>query len=142
MTLASPVMKIGLASLWRSAGLIMWPKLQHPRPKHAISFNGIGLTESIVLQIRCWHVTQTSFFIIILILQTIDNLLRCGICCEFLNIAMILPKCSHNCKSKICYIHINFAFYSIVSDVDNLHMSKEQISNKKDFVPLTALYLH
>lgn len=30
--------------------------------------------------------------------QTIDNLLRCGICFDYFNIAMIIPQCSHNCK--------------------------------------------
>ncbi|EHB13906.1 E3 ubiquitin-protein ligase RAD18, partial [Heterocephalus glaber] len=28
--------------------------------------------------------------------QTIDDLLRCGICFEYFNIAMIIPQCSHN----------------------------------------------
>ncbi|CAO2606105.1 E3 ubiquitin-protein ligase RAD18, partial [Lemmus lemmus] len=30
------------------------------------------------------------------IFQTIDDLLRCGICFEYFNIAVIIPQCSHN----------------------------------------------
>ncbi|PIK45574.1 putative E3 ubiquitin-protein ligase RAD18 isoform X4 [Apostichopus japonicus] len=41
-------------------------------------------------------------------LRTIDNLLRCGICCEFLNIAMILPKCSHNYCSQCIRRYMNY----------------------------------
>ncbi|XP_025060569.1 E3 ubiquitin-protein ligase RAD18 isoform X4 [Alligator sinensis] len=29
-------------------------------------------------------------------LEAVDNLLRCGICFEYFNIAMIIPQCSHN----------------------------------------------
>ena len=32
--------------------------------------------------------------------QTIDNLLRCSICYEYFDVAMIVPDCSHNCKFK------------------------------------------
>ncbi|KAJ8046728.1 E3 ubiquitin-protein ligase RAD18 [Holothuria leucospilota] len=41
-------------------------------------------------------------------LRTIDNLLRCGICCEFFNIAMILPKCSHNYCSQCIRRYMNY----------------------------------
>uniref|UniRef100_A0A8C9IGF8 E3 ubiquitin-protein ligase RAD18 n=1 Tax=Piliocolobus tephrosceles TaxID=591936 RepID=A0A8C9IGF8_9PRIM len=30
------------------------------------------------------------------VMKTIDDLLRCGICFEYFNIAMIIPQCSHN----------------------------------------------
>ena len=30
--------------------------------------------------------------------QTIDNLLRCSICYEYFDVAMIVPDCSHNCE--------------------------------------------
>ncbi|XP_036734123.1 E3 ubiquitin-protein ligase RAD18 [Manis pentadactyla] len=30
------------------------------------------------------------------VMKTIDNLLRCGICFDYFNIAMIIPQCSHN----------------------------------------------
>ncbi|XP_010617016.1 E3 ubiquitin-protein ligase RAD18 isoform X2 [Fukomys damarensis] len=30
------------------------------------------------------------------VLKTIDDLLRCGICFDYFNIAMIIPQCSHN----------------------------------------------
>uniref|UniRef100_A0A8D0HR77 RAD18 E3 ubiquitin protein ligase n=1 Tax=Sphenodon punctatus TaxID=8508 RepID=A0A8D0HR77_SPHPU len=29
-------------------------------------------------------------------LKGVDNLLRCGICFDYFNIAMIIPQCSHN----------------------------------------------
>lgn len=32
--------------------------------------------------------------------QTIDNLLRCSICYEYFDVAMIVPDCSHNCEFK------------------------------------------
>uniref|UniRef100_A0A8C5YC41 E3 ubiquitin-protein ligase RAD18 n=1 Tax=Microcebus murinus TaxID=30608 RepID=A0A8C5YC41_MICMU len=35
-------------------------------------------------------------YICIFAFQTIDDLLRCGICFEYFNIAMIIPQCSHN----------------------------------------------
>lgn len=31
-------------------------------------------------------------------LQALDDLLRCGICYDYYNIAMIIPQCSHNCE--------------------------------------------
>uniref|UniRef100_A0A452QYQ4 RAD18 E3 ubiquitin protein ligase n=1 Tax=Ursus americanus TaxID=9643 RepID=A0A452QYQ4_URSAM len=31
-------------------------------------------------------------------LAAIDDLLRCGICFEYFNIAVMIPQCSHNCK--------------------------------------------
>ncbi|XP_063081259.1 E3 ubiquitin-protein ligase RAD18 isoform X2 [Cavia porcellus] len=30
------------------------------------------------------------------VMRTVDDLLRCGICFEYFNIAMIIPQCSHN----------------------------------------------
>ncbi|XP_003785517.1 E3 ubiquitin-protein ligase RAD18 [Otolemur garnettii] len=30
------------------------------------------------------------------VMKTVDDLLRCGICFEYFNIAMIIPQCSHN----------------------------------------------
>uniref|UniRef100_A0A8C6YJY5 Uncharacterized protein n=1 Tax=Naja naja TaxID=35670 RepID=A0A8C6YJY5_NAJNA len=30
----------------------------------------------------------------------VDNLLRCGICFDYFNTAMIIPQCSHNCKYR------------------------------------------
>uniref|UniRef100_A0A803TU02 Uncharacterized protein n=1 Tax=Anolis carolinensis TaxID=28377 RepID=A0A803TU02_ANOCA len=30
----------------------------------------------------------------------VDDLLRCGICFDYFNIAMIIPQCSHNCKYR------------------------------------------
>ncbi|XP_041460910.1 E3 ubiquitin-protein ligase RAD18-like [Lytechinus variegatus] len=41
-------------------------------------------------------------------LKTIDTLLRCGICYEFFDIAMILPKCSHNYCSICIRRYMNY----------------------------------
>uniref|UniRef100_A0A5F9CM22 Oxytocin receptor n=1 Tax=Oryctolagus cuniculus TaxID=9986 RepID=A0A5F9CM22_RABIT len=30
------------------------------------------------------------------VMKTVDDLLRCGICFEYFNIAMMIPQCSHN----------------------------------------------
>ena len=49
--------------------------------------------------------------------QTIDDLLRCGICFEYFNIAMMIPQCSHNCKyllflwvTKMWFFYIMYYF--------------------------------
>ncbi|KAL4678101.1 hypothetical protein H8959_020775 [Pygathrix nigripes] len=39
------------------------------------------------------------------VMKTIDDLLRCGICFEYFNIAMIIPQCSHNSALK----HLKYA---------------------------------
>ena len=45
---------------------------------------------------KCSWLDKFHFFSFIF--QAIDNLLRCSICYEFFDVALIVPECSHNCK--------------------------------------------
>ncbi|XP_011673826.2 E3 ubiquitin-protein ligase RAD18 [Strongylocentrotus purpuratus] len=76
-------------------------------------------------------------------LNTIDTLLRCGICYEFFDIAMILPKCSHNYCSICIRRHMNYKNQcptcntpAEVSQLCNNRALDELVSNFKAVRPL------
>ena len=46
----------------------------------------------------CKPVETQWFELFTFLFQTIDNLLRCSICYEYFDVAVIVPDCSHNCE--------------------------------------------
>ncbi|XP_076870497.1 E3 ubiquitin-protein ligase RAD18 isoform X2 [Brachyhypopomus gauderio] len=60
-------------------------------------------------------------------LKTVDNLLRCPICFDFLNISMMTP-CSHN----FCSLCIRkFLSYKLLCPVCNTHMTEQDLRNNR-----------
>ncbi|XP_033645303.1 E3 ubiquitin-protein ligase RAD18-like [Asterias rubens] len=71
-------------------------------------------------------------------LRTIDNLLRCSICFEYLNIAMIIPACSHNYCSLCIRRYLK---YKRQCPSCNVEVSTAQLCNNRTLDELVRTFV-
>ncbi|XP_022103913.1 E3 ubiquitin-protein ligase RAD18-like isoform X2 [Acanthaster planci] len=71
-------------------------------------------------------------------LRTIDNLLRCSICFEYLNVAMIIPSCSHN----YCSLCIRrYMKYKRQCPSCNIEVSASELCNNRTLDELVKTFI-
>ncbi|XP_038061812.1 E3 ubiquitin-protein ligase RAD18-like [Patiria miniata] len=71
-------------------------------------------------------------------LRTIDNLLRCSICFEYLNVAMIIPSCSHN----YCSLCIRrYMKYKRQCPSCNIEVSASELCNNRTLDELVKTFV-
>lgn len=81
---------------------------------------------------QSWCLSDT--YICVFSFQTVDDLLRCGICFEYFNIAMMIPQCSHNCK----YVLFLWISKNVIFIKDSVNLTSK-ISTHIYFSPLVSL---